>query len=77
MSDNWSAIAGAEYYKVLDHYNDEANRGAWELTAGLNYNIDTTKYVGLYVTKDVMHVATGNWEILDGYGFGAKFGIDF
>lgn len=77
FSDVWSAVAGAEYYKVMDSYFAAGNSGEWELSAGLNFNIDTTKYVGAYITKEVAHVAAGAWELQDGFGFGAKFGIDF
>lgn len=77
MSDRWSAIASADYYKVLDRYNDAGNNGYWELMAGLNMNIDDTKYVGAYVTKDIKHVAAGDWDVEEGFGFGVKFGIDF
>ena len=75
MSDRWSAVASADYYKVLDHYNEVT--GYWELMAGLNMNIDDTKYVGAYVTKDIDREDAGYWVIKDGFGFGVKFGIDF
>ena len=79
MSDTWSAYAGADYYKVLDHYNEEANKGYWDLTLGLNMNIDTTKYVGVYLTKTMVREPNGELDVDDanGYGFGVKFGIDF
>jgi hypothetical protein len=77
MSDTWSAYAGADYYKILDHYNDVENKGHWDLTLGLNMNIDTTKYVGAYLTKTIEREEDGEMLIEDGYGFGVKFGIDF
>ena len=79
MSDTWSALVAADYYKVMDHYNDEENKGYWDLTLGLNMNIDTTKYVGVYLTKTMTREAEGELDVddYDGYGFGAKFGIDF
>lgn len=79
MSDRWSAIASADYFKVLDHYNSVENHGRWELMAGLNMNIDDTKYVGAYVKKYISHneEVAGEWDVADGFGFGAKFGIDF
>ena len=77
MSDRWSAIASADYYKVLDRYNDAGNEGFWELKLGLNMNIDDTKYVGAYITKDIEHESAGEWVVEDGFGFGVKFGIDF
>ena len=77
MSDSWSALVTADYYKSLDRYNEIEAYGYWTIAAGLNYNIDTTKYVGAYVSKDVSHEGEGYWEVEDGFGFGAKFGIDF
>lgn len=77
MSDMWSAVASADYFKVMDHYSDAENPGWWELSLGLNMNIDDTKYVGAYITKDVVHEGEGNWTVEDGFGFGMKFGIDF
>ena len=73
----WSTVVTADYYKVLDRYSEPYNTGWWELSAGMNLNIDTTKYVGAYITKDVNHTAEGVWRIEDGFGFGMKFGIDF
>ena len=77
MSDTWSAVASADYYKIMDHYNDTENKGWWDLALGLNMNIDTTKYVGAYVNKIVDRSENGGMEGRDGYGFGIKFGIDF
>ena len=77
MSDYWSGIVSADYYKIMDHYSRAEAAGSWNLSAGLNLNIDPTKYVGVYVTKEINHVAKGEWKAEDGFGFGAKFGIDF
>ncbi len=77
MSDTWSALVTADYFKSLDRYNDEEAYGYWTIAAGLNYNIDTTKYVGVYITKDIDHEGDGWWSVENGFGFGAKFGIDF
>ena len=79
MSDTWSAFAALDYYKIMDHYNDVNNKGYWDLTLGLNMNIDTTKYVGAYLTKTMAREADGELDVDDvnGYGFGLKFGIDF
>ena len=77
MSDYWSGLVLADYYKSLDHYGDPQAAGSWDITAGLNLNIDATKYVGVYVTKEIDHVAKGVWEAQDGFGFGVKFGADF
>lgn len=76
MSDTWSAVASADYFKIMDHYNDVDNKGFWELAAGLNFNFDETKYLGVYITKDIVH-NDGDWESQDGIGFGVKFGVDF
>lgn len=78
LNNRWNLIAGAEYSKSMDHYNETP--GAWELEFGANYNIDATKFVGAYITKDVVHTkapAEGTWDILDGFGMGVRFGIDF
>ena len=75
MSDMWSAFASADYNKILDHYND--NYGWWDIQLGLNMNIDDTKYVGAYINKEIDHTAAGTWDVVDGFGFGVKFGIDF
>lgn len=79
MSDTWSAVASADYFKVMDHYNDVENKGWWELSLGLNMNIDDTKYVGAYLTKEMAREAAGVLDVDDvnGYGVGLKFGIDF
>lgn len=77
LNNNWNLVAGAEYSKLMDHYSEV--HGDWELTFGANYNIDATKYVGAYITKDVTHSYTtkGTWDFEDGFGLGLKFGIDF
>ncbi len=83
MSDTWSAVASADYYKIMDHYNEVENKGYWDLTLGLNMNIDTTKYVGAYITKTMARQQNEegygvlNVDDASGYGFGLKFGIDF
>lgn len=79
LTKEWNLVAGAEYEKALNRYNEVL--GSWELTFGANYNFDSTKFVGAYITKDINHIKTaeanGNWEVANGFGFGAKFGIDF
>lgn len=81
LNQNWNLVSGAEYTKLMDHYSDKATVGSWELTFGANYNFDATKFIGAYITKDIEHVPVagneGNWRVQDGFGFGAKFGIDF
>lgn len=85
IDNNWALVAGVEYTGVLDDKVDGVkmkNEGKWAGTFGVNYNIDATKFVGLYVRGDLNHeekngVRKSGWEIQDGFGFGAKFGIDF
>lgn len=78
LTTRWNLVASADYIKALDHWND--TMGQWDLTFGTNYNIDATKFVGAYVTKTIVHdnnPEAGHWTVEDGFGFGAKFGIDF
>lgn len=84
-----SLVAGVEYTGVTnDHlaYDDvenpakAKNEGTWAGMFGVNYNIDATKYVGVYVNGALNHQEGNNndeWGWNDGFGFGAKFGIDF
>ena len=78
LNSDWNLVAGAEYSKLMDHYS--TTPGSWELTFGANYNIDATKYVGAYITKEIDHTKRfekGTWEVEDGFGMGIKFGVDF
>ena len=78
LSDNWNATAGLIYnYVAADDaiisfadfvYGDET----FDAELGLNYNIDSTKFVGLYGTK-TFHTDYSK----DAYGMGVKFGMDF
>lgn len=84
MSDNWSAYASADYYKIMDHYSEADNRGYWDATLGLNMNLDDTKYVGAYLSKTMYRMQGGFMNVqgvaypaLDGFKVGMKFGIDF
>ncbi len=80
LNSNWSLVAGVEYSTILD---DEINHvkiehpGQWDGTFGVNYNIDSDKFVGAYISKTMDHDAAGDWDVQDGFAFGAKFGIDF
>ena len=86
LCDKLSLVAGVQYTGRLDS-NDRGNpddpvknEGEWTGTFGVDYNIDATKYVGLYVRGDMNHkggVNQDEWKEQDGFGFGAKFGIDF
>lgn len=70
----WNLVAGVEYTGYTD--DGVHNAGTWDGRFGVNYNISPSAYVGGYVDATMHHV-TGNWEFDDGFGFGAKFGIDF
>ena len=88
---NWNLVAGVEYTGVTDDYvyvdnvkvGKVKNAGTWTGMLGVNYNIDATKYVGAYVNAAMDHwkgdVTEGEkgWGFKDGFGFGAKFGIQF
>lgn len=78
LNKNLSILTGAEYSTVYEEYSEKI--GWWGLTFGANYNIDATKYIGAYITKEVLHDSAstdGKWDVADGFGLGAKFGIDF
>ena len=78
IDDSWSLLAGVEYKGLSDSWAKYA--GEWTGELGVNYNIDETKYVGLYVNGAADHWKDNGekgWEAEDGFGFGARFGIDF
>lgn len=78
MDSHWSVLAGVEYAGFSDDGVD--NDGSWTGSFGVNYNIDTTKFVGLYINGSLNHQdgdSHDEWGWDDGFGFGAKFGIDF
>ena len=70
----WNLIAGVEYTGMLDDRFEDA--GKWTGKIGANYNLDETKYIGAYLMGEMEH-STGDWEWVDGFGFGVNFGIDF
>lgn len=81
-------VAGVEYTGVTNEkwaYDDMRgakvkNAGTIDAMFGANFNIDATKYVGAYVFGSLNHQDGDNydeWGWDDGFGFGAKFGIDF
>lgn len=74
LSPEFALLAGAEYTGVLD--DGVKNAGVWTGKLGFNYNINTNAFVGAYITGEMAH-ATGDWELADGFGFGAKFGVQF
>lgn len=79
---DFNLVAGVEYTGALDNHNG-TNQGSWTGTFGVNYNIDPTKFVGVYVDGELGHKVANDgdiengWEVKDGFGFGFKFGIDF
>ena len=74
IDDQWNLIAGVEYKGMLDDQFEDA--GKWTGKIGANYNLDETKYIGAYFMGEMEH-STGDWEFVDGFGFGITFGIDF
>lgn len=79
INEDFNLVATVEYKGVSDDepYGVKAkNMGEWFGEFGVNYNIDATKFVGLYVNGEIAH-ETGDWEWEDGFGYGVKFGIDF
>lgn len=86
LDSHWSLLAGVEYTGRLDKTEHGVpgrtvkNAGTWTGELGVNYNIDATKFVGVYASADMNHRggnAHDEWEVENGFGFGAKFGIDF
>ena len=78
LCDKLNLVAGVEYTGTTD--DGAKNAGVWSGMIGANYNIDATKYVGLYMNADMDHkggATADEWHINKGFGFGAKFGIDF
>lgn len=89
LDSHWSVLAGVEYtgitqdhaaYDDLEEPTKVKNAGEWYGELGVNYNIDATKYVGLYISGALNHQDGDDhdeWGWDKGFGFGAKFGIDF
>lgn len=78
LDSHWSALAGLEYTGLTDSW--AKNAGELEATVGVNYNIDATKFVGVFVSAEADHHGGDShdeWKAENGFGFGAKFGIDF
>jgi len=83
-----SLVAGVDYTGVTNDkwaYDDlegakVKNAGEWDAMFGVNYNIDSTKYVGAYISGSLNHnggSSADEWEWDDGFGIGVTFGIDF
>lgn len=88
LDSHWSALATVEYTGRLDKKDHGTpgtkieNAGEWFGEFGVNYNIDATKYVGLYINGSMDHWkgednAKKGWDVEKGFGYGVKFGIDF
>ena len=86
LCNRWNLVAGVEYTGYLDNEFrgtpglEIKNAGTWGAMFGANFNIDATKFVGAYISADMNHQGGTNhdeWKVQNGFGFGAKFGIDF
>ena len=77
LDSHWNFVGGVEYHAFPKKALWNRNLGSWTGMLGANYNFDATKYVGAYIERTLGHVAEGAWEVLDGFGMGVKFGIDF
>lgn len=80
---NWSVLADIEYTGITDDKiggMKVKNAGEWNGELAVNYNIDATKYVGLYINGTMDHIKDNGdkgWDVEDGFGYGVRFGIDF
>ena len=80
---NWSVLADIAYRGITDDKIGGVkveNAGEWTGELAVNYNIDATKYVGLYINGAMDHWKDNGekgWEVEDGFGYGVRFGIDF
>lgn len=70
LNDNWNVIGEMLFdFDLFDKYYDgERLRFGF----GVNYNLDTTKYVGVYASKDVVHSFKHSPATM-----GIVFGVDF
>ena len=75
LNESWDLAVGAEYTGIMDDRVE--NAGRWEGTIGANYLIDDNMFVGIYLAKYMTHQNPGQWAVTDGFGYGAKFGIQF
>ena len=83
INNDWNLVATVEYKGVSDdepYGVKNENMGHWMGEFGVNYNIDATKFVGAYINGGLYHQdgdSHDDWGWEEGFGFGAKFGIDF
>lgn len=75
LSQEWNVTAGAEYNMNYDKWSD--NVGKWLGKLGVNYNFNDDAFLGVYMTKTMDHNGKGEWDVSDGFGFGAVFGVQF
>jgi hypothetical protein len=70
IDSSWSLIGKLDFdFDLYEKYYDEMRL---MLELGANYNIDATKYIGLYISKDLVRDFEDAPMV-----FGGKFGIDF
>ena len=83
---NWSVLGTVEYTGFMDKEwfgipgAKVKNAGSWDAELGVNYNIDSTTFVGASVNGSLNHQGGVNADELEwdeGFGFGAKFGVEF
>jgi hypothetical protein len=80
IDSNWNLVGGLNYSLPQDRKITQggatvlypALADSLHARLGANYNIDATKYVGLYASKQLTNTAG-----YDEFGLGVKFGIDF
>ncbi len=75
LNEDWDLALGAQYTGIMDDRVE--NAGQWEGKIGANYLIDDNMFVGIYLAKYMAHTNPGQWTVADGFGYGAKFGIQF
>lgn len=70
VNDNWNWVG--ELMFDFDLFDDYYDGEQLRLKVGANYNLDATKYIGLYAAKDVVHSFKHSPATI-----GVVFGIDF
>ena len=70
INNNWNWVA--ELMFDFDLFDDYYNGEQLRLKIGANYNLDETKYLGFYVSKDLVHGFQSSPAEM-----GVQFGIDF
>lgn len=70
LNDNWNLIG--ELMFDFDLFDDYYDGEQLRVKVGANYNLDATKYIGLYAAKDVVH-SFDSAPMVFGFIFGADF----